>query len=186
MYIIPNVFSKEQIEYANQSIDECSEIEEQSAYGRYMFHELNWDYSFQSTVLHQAEEAVGEKLIWTGAGCAEYTAKAGEPNLPPHFDGDTTDYIMTYQLSSNKDWPLGVDYNVVTLEDNSGVIFEPNKNIHWRTHAKFEDGEFVRMMFFRFQKPMMSDYSDMALSISDPIFDDINEFRDSIVATILN
>ena len=186
MYIIPNVFSKEQIEYAMQNIASSPNIEEQSRYGRYMFHDMNWDEGFQSTALHQAEEAVGEKLLWAGAGCAEYTAKAGEPNLPPHFDGDSTDYIMTYQLSSNKAWPLGVDFNVVTLEDNSGVIFEPNKNIHWRTHTKFEDGEFVRMMFFRFQRPIMSDYSDMAKDLKDPIFDDINEFRDSIVATVLS
>lgn len=186
MYIIPNVFSKQQVEYANSLIDASPDIEEQPQYGRYLFHEVYWSEEFKSTSLHVVEETVGEKLLWTSAGCAEYTAKAGEPDLPPHFDGDNTDYIMTYQLSSNKVWPLGVDYNVVTLEDNSGVIFEPNKNIHWRTHAKFEDGEFVRMIFFRFQKPMMSDYSHMALDLNNPAFDDIKEFRNSIVATVLS
>jgi hypothetical protein len=66
------------------------------------------------------------------------------------------------------------------LEDNDGVIFHPNESIHWRPHAEFKDGEFVRVMFIRFVLPNGSDYSYKKASIADPVFDEVNAFRNSL------
>lgn len=145
-----------------------------------MFHDVVWHTDFKSTIMRKVQEITRKPYRYSGAVCAEYTAKAGDPNLPPHFDGDQTDLIMTYQIESNKQWGVGVDLTVYNLEDNDAVMFHPNENIHWRPHAKFEDGEFVRVMFLRFALPQMSDYSHKALDIYDPAFDEVRAYRDSL------
>lgn len=180
--IINNVLNQSEIEAIQRSLDLCTNIEEQSRYGRYMFHDVIWKegHTFKSTMLHKVQEVTGKPYKYLGAACAEYTNKAGEPNLPPHFDGDQTDLILTYQLASNKQWGVGVDLTVYNLEDNDAVMFHPNENIHWRPHAKFEDGEFVRVMFMRFIFPTVTDYSHMQYSVSDPIFDEVKAYRDSL------
>ena len=180
--IINNVLSQSEIEEIQEALDLCPNIEEQSLYGRYMFHDVIWkeEPTFKSTILHKVQEVTGKPYSYSGAACAEYTNKAGEPNLPPHFDGDSTDLILTYQIASNKQWGVGVDLNVYTIEDNDAVMFHPNENMHWRPHATFEDGEFVRVMFIRFALPQRSDYSDKALDIYDPAFDEARAYRDSL------
>lgn len=180
--IIHNVLSQSEIDDIKETLNACTNIEEQSIYGRYMFHDLIWknQNTFRSTILNHIKELTGEDYMNVGSVCAEYTARAGEPNLPPHFDGDSTDLIMTYQISSNKQWGVGVDLNVYELEDNDGIIFHPNESIHWRPHTTFEEGEFVRVMFLRFQKRNITDYSHMTKSMDDPIFDEVKAYRDSL------
>jgi hypothetical protein len=182
--IINNVLSQSEIDGIQEAIAHCPNIEEQSRYGRYMFHDIviKEDNTFKSTLMHHVVKATGrDDWKMNGAVCAEYTAKAGDPNLPPHFDGDHTDLIMTYQLSSNKTWGVGVDLNVYDLEDNSAILFHPNESIHWRPHAKFEDGEYVRVMFVRFVIPgENSDFRHKSYDLLHPIFDEVNAYRDSL------
>lgn len=180
--IIKNVLSEEQIDVIQELIADCSNIERQERYGRYMYHDIIWkeNATFRETILKKVIELTGKPYRVTGSATAEYTPKAGKPNLPPHFDGDQTDLIMTYQLPSNRQWGVGVDLKVYDLEDNDGVIFHPNESIHWRPTVEFEDGEFVRVMFIRFALPQMSDYSYKAASLDDPIFDEVKAFRDSL------
>lgn len=94
------------------------------------------------------------ELVLAPSG-AEYNSKYGSPVLRPHYDGDWTEVIIDFQLSSstNTEWPLGVDLNTYTLDDNSGIAFNPNKGVHWRPHKNFQPGEYVRMIFFRFFNP---------------------------------
>lgn len=115
--------------------------------------------------------------------CVEYSNKYGIPQLRPHYDGDFTDYIIDFQLNSspNTYWPLGIDTTLYTLEDNSAVLFHPNKNVHWRPRKTFKDDEYIRVMFFRFVQHPHSDFSHLSqLDPSLPIFDEVNAFRDSL------
>lgn len=115
--------------------------------------------------------------------CVEYSNKYGVPKLRPHYDGDFTDYIIDFQLSSspNTSWPLGIDMNLYTLEDNSAVLFHPNRNVHWRPRKTFKDDEYIRVMFFRFIQHPHSDFFHLSqLDPSSPIFDEVNAFRDSL------
>jgi hypothetical protein len=121
-----------------------------------------------------------ENLILNGFSAVEYNNKYSNPNLPPHYDGDDNDLIFSIQLSSNVSWGVGVDCELYRLKDNSAVIFHPNVNAHWRPKKEFKDGEYVRMMFVRFYKATgRTDYSHMRYGSKDPIFDKVNEFRDS-------
>lgn len=93
------------------------------------------------------------ELVLSPSG-AEYSNKYGKPDLGPHYDGDWTDIVVDFQLESNTEWPIGVELQTYTLADNSAIAFNPNKGVHWRTHKTFNDGEFVRMIFFRFINPL--------------------------------
>lgn len=117
--------------------------------------------------------------------CVEYNAKYGAPALPPHFDGDFNEVIIDYQLSSSThlgtQWPLGVNLELFQLQDNDAVMFNPNTNIHWRPRKTFHEGEYVRMMFFRFFKSTnKSDYSYLPNHPDNPVFKRVSDFRDSL------
>ncbi len=110
-----------------------------------------------------------------------YSSEYGEPNLPPHFDGDSTDLIINYQLDSNTSWDIALDTEVYPMEDNSALIFNPNESIHWRPHKTFKEGEYVRMVFFRFYNPAgRSDYSHLNFMQDDAIFKEPNKLREKL------
>lgn len=156
-------------------------IEEHQDYGRIMYHITPWSQDMLHSVCTKISELVGEELELTGASSVTYNAKYGRPDLPPHFDGDTTDYILDYQLESNTSWDIGLDTAVYPLEDGEGLLFEPNGNAHWRVHKHFYPGEYVTMVFFRFRRSEITDYSHMRLSRDDPAFDAARAFRDSLL-----
>lgn len=124
-----------------------------------------------------------EHITMYGGMCVEYGSEYGIPDLPPHFDGDTSDLIIDFQLSSNTSWDLGVNTDLYRLEDNTAIAFNPNTNIHWRPIKEFKDGEFVRLMFFRCRLyEEQRDYSDRILSQDHPIFDEIRLLRTTLAA----
>jgi hypothetical protein len=117
---------------------------------------------------------------------AQYGVRYGRhPNLPPHFDGDFNELIIDYQLGSSTgtQWPIGVNLELHTLEDNSAVMFNPNTNIHWRPIRAFKGSEYIRMVFFRFyarNPEQLSDYSHLPSNPQDPEFAEVNALRDSL------
>ncbi|MGA1047063.1 MAG: hypothetical protein ACO3UU_03580 [Minisyncoccia bacterium] len=127
------------------------------------------------------EIGIKNNLVFSSTTYVEYNNIFGQPNLPPHYDGDNSDLIVNFQLSSNTSWDLGLDLETYSLEDNSALIFNPNKYIHWRPIKKFESGEYIKMIFFRFCKlENMSDYSNLRYSLDDPIFDEVHRIRGGI------
>ena len=83
---------------------------------------------------------------------AEYsTATGGQPKLNAHFDiSQARSLILDYQLESNTLWGIGVEDKIFDLKDNSGILFDPTAKIHYRPQKNFLDGEFVKLLFFRF------------------------------------
>jgi hypothetical protein len=131
-------------------------------------------------IQQRVEDLVGRKLDAIGGVFAEYRSKYGQPNLPPHFDGDTNSLIVDYQYKGNTSWGLGVDTTVFEMEDNKAIIFNPNEYPHWRPHKTFEEGEFVVMIFFRFpDRSGKTDYSHKRQWPGDEIFADIRKIRDT-------
>jgi hypothetical protein len=120
-------------------------------------------------------------LVMDHALYVEYNAKYGQPNLPPHFDGDTNDLIINIQLSSNTRWDLGLNLETHQLEDNSAMVFNGNTEIHWRPHKEFQDGEYVKMLFVRFYNARQrSNYDYLPMNQSDEVFKEVREYRDSL------
>jgi hypothetical protein len=132
--------------------------------------------------LYQVAERFTEiPLAMDHATYVEYNAKYGQPNLPPHFDGDTNDLIINYQLESNTVWELGLDLQTFRLADNSALVFNANTQVHWRTHKDFKPDEYVKMIFIRFyNSEERSDYSHMRYSQDHEIFKEALDIRDSL------
>jgi hypothetical protein len=111
----------------------------------------------------------------------EYSSKYGDSNLPPHVDGDRNNLVVDYQLKSNISWDLGINTELYPLEDNSALIFNANTNIHWRPYKRFQDDEYIRMIFFRFYDPVnRPDYSYLPKYLDHEMFIDAHMVRDSL------
>lgn len=150
--------------------------------GRYHFGIKNVNENIKIKLTDIAQSMLDFKCEFSGAAGVEYNPRYGDPKLPPHFDGDFSDLIINYQLESNTEWGLGVDLNLYDIEDNSALIFHPNKNIHWRPKKTFKEGEFIRLVFFRFYNAeKLSDYSHLRQHWPHhEIFSDVNKFIDSV------
>jgi hypothetical protein len=135
----------------------------------------------REAIQQRVENLVGRKLDAIGEAFAEYSGKYGQPNLPPHFDGDTNSLIVDYQYKGNTSWGLGVGTTVFEMEDNKAIIFNPNEYPHWRPRKTFEEGEVITMIFFRFpDRSGKTNYSHMRMNQEDEIFADIREIRDNL------
>jgi hypothetical protein len=183
IYKVTDLFTKEEVDYLIDKVEKnivtSSELNDE--YGRICIFDINVPDELIEKLNKIVSEMFGVELMGQLSLAVEYNLKYGAPNLPPHFDGDDIEIILNYQLSSNTSWAVGVNTEVFDMEDNSALIFAPNANAHWRPHKKFEEEEFVRMIFFRFVFPdRRLDYSHMRYVIPDPIFDDAHKFRNSI------
>jgi hypothetical protein len=176
---IDNIFSQEEIDHIDSLALENPAID--TNLGRIHGGQPGLLPDTRKRLTDIARSLSGLPLGMEHAMIVEYSNLYGKPNLPPHFDGDTNDLIINIQLKSNTVWEMGLNTEVHTLNDNSALVFNANKEVHWRVHKEFQDGEYVRMMFVRFHnEEKRSDYSYQRLSQDDPIFRDAVILRDSL------
>jgi len=177
---VDNLFSDSELIQLKKVIDGLSLLDD-SRLGRVQnsFQVTQNDIAIKINGL--ANRLSDKKVHVAGVSYAYYSNLYGEPNLPPHFDSDSTDLIIDYQLEANISWDLGINTELYPLEDNSAIVFNPNTNIHWRPHIRFEDGDYVKMLFFRFAGvESVSDYSHTDYSLDHSVFNAAREFRDSL------
>lgn len=178
---IEDLFSAEELEILNKCINESDLIKDDKSLGRLKIPLNTVPPEIKKKLEKIAGNILKKDMETSYILYVEYSNKFGQPNLPPHFDADHNDLVFDYQLESNTDWPLGLDRAIYPLKDNSVLIFNANKNVHWRPHKGFKDGEYVKMIFFRFydihNRP---DYSHLDYNQSDPIFKEAREYRESL------
>lgn len=186
---IEDVFSAKEVadflEHTNRlsvNEDKNADFSISETLGRVQLTLKNLDQNIITKLSNIANSVLDFESRISSATYVEYNSKYGSPSLPPHFDGDSNDLIINYQLSSNTEWGLGIDFELYKLNDNSAILFNPNKNVHWRPRKTFKDGEFVKMIFFRFQNSKnISDYSHLSDFWPDnKIFEDVTKFIDSV------
>lgn len=149
--------------------------------GRLQFTIENLSEDLVTKLTNMANSLLDFTVSMSGATYVEYNAKYGLPLLPPHFDGDSTELLINYQLYSNTSWNIGVDLQTYDIEDNSALAFSPNENIHWRPKKIFADEEFVKMIFFRFVNlKNQKDNSHLRYSLDHEALKEVREFRDSL------
>jgi hypothetical protein len=180
VYKVADLLSEEDLAVINKIIDEAEPELEDNVLGRTLY-----NLDFPDEIINKITKIINEtfeiEMAKTSSSCVIYSNKYGEPNLPPHFDADTNDLIVDFQISSNTNWSIGINLEVYKMEDNSALMFNPNTNIHWRPHKNFKDGEYIKMMFLRFKsKEKETDYSYAKLSQGHPIFYKARAFRDSL------
>lgn len=183
---IYDMFSEKEILFFNKIINNLNNKDiEPNIYeqlGRFQFRIENTDIenNIILKLINIAKLISQNDLMFSNAVYVEYNLKYGIPNLPPHFDGDSTDLLINYQLSSNTFWDIGLNFNIYNMVDNSALIFNPNKEIHWRPNKVFKDQEFVKMIFFRFiDLKNYKDNSHLLYSLDHKIFENVNNFRNT-------
>jgi hypothetical protein len=177
---INNVFTETELEQIKTIINNTKPYKNDNVLGRSVF-DINLPVNIQSKFATLVDNISQNKLSLAHIMCVEYSAEHGQPNLPPHFDGSHCDMMIDFQLEANTSWDLGMNTTIYPIEDNSAIIFNPNENIHWRPHKKFKDGEYIRMIFVRFDNlTNLLDYSHLQYSQDHPIFDEARKLRDSL------
>jgi hypothetical protein len=182
MYIVNNIFSQDEIDRLYMSVGNSESLIDYKL-GRIQVSYLKdgLDSKTVSKLYKIVKDFTDSCLEIGNIVYVEYNPLYGKPNLPPHVDGDSTDLILNIQLASNTQWDLGLNLQTYSLKDNCALVFNPNKEIHWRVHKEFNDGEYVRMLFVRFANPNdFSDYSHLPHHPDDEMFVDIRAFRDSL------
>ena len=179
VYEVSNFLLPEELDMIDRMMKDRKIEQEDGVLGRILY-TLPIPPEMREAIQQRVESLVGRKLDAIGEAFAEYSGKYGQPNLPPHFDGDTNSLIVDYQYKGNTSWGLGVDTTVFEMEDNKASIFNPNEYPHWRPHKIFQDEEVITMIFFRFpDRSGNTDYSHKRLSPSDETFADIRKIRDT-------
>ena len=89
----------------------------------------------------------------SGITYVEYNKKYGQPCLNIHKDNGSCGFILDYQLSSNISWPFGVEESTYNISDNSILAMYPTTHYHWRPSIEWNEGDFVRLIFFEFFTP---------------------------------
>ena len=180
---INTMFSQEEINILNNGLSKCVQ-EVHTQLGRVAYDGLNaylsglTDNTIGHAITKNIKNFTDTPMSMGHISCVEYSNIYGKPNLPPHLDADKTDLIAVIQLGSNTDWDIGLNCQVYKMKDNSALIFNPNKEVHWRVHKEFKDGEYVRMLFVRFRNPdSIEDYT--GLSINEMDYPEVCKFRDS-------
>jgi hypothetical protein len=180
VYEVSSFLLPDELEVIDEIIKDKRFKQEDATLGRILYNLPVPDKILENIQL-RVEAVVSKKLSLINASFADYDSKYGQPNLPPHFDGDNNNLIVDYQYKSNTSWGLGVSSTVFQMEDNKAVMFNPNEYPHWRPRKKFNDGEYITMVFFRFPDyDGKIDYSHMRYSQNDEIFADIHKVRDSL------
>lgn len=180
---VSNILAPDELELIKTEIEK-NEIEADETLGRKYMGPIHHVFTpeLEDKMYAIARQATDLPLTLKHAMVVEYSSEFGTPNLPPHFDGDINDLIINMQLEANTSWDIGLNTETYTVEDNSAVVFNGNAEAHWRPYKKFEEGEYVRMMFVRFyNEENPSDYSHLSQHWpSHDIFKEVREFRDSL------
>jgi hypothetical protein len=180
VYEVSNFLLPEELDMIDRMMKDRKLENEDGVLGRILYMVPKLD-EISDAIQKRVETLVGKRLDVVGSVFAEYSSKYGQPNLPPHFDGDTNSLIVDYQYKGNTSWGLGVDSKVFEMEDNKAIIFNPNEYPHWRPHKTFKEGEVITMIFFRFpDNSGKTDYSHMRYSQDADIFANIRRIRDSL------
>lgn len=182
--VVQNFLTAEEL----KDIQECLQEQDHSLekhvdqdLGRVRYEGLKIPLTLEYRLTNYIRDVFGLDLIMNlPPQYVEYNKLYGEPKLEPHYDRDFNELIVDYQFESNTKWPLGADEKIFSLEDNGALMFNPNQSAHWRPQKTFKDGEYVRMIFFRFfVYGQTSDYSHLPDNSKDSAFDRVNAYRDA-------
>lgn len=160
--IIKDLLSKEEIDVVLSLKDQTDKKEINYDLGHRVFHTRLPD-NILNKFNEYAEKIAGEPLELLAYQVARYeniVTENGEsvfPLLFPHTDEvfEEPRFTLDYQIRSNTTWEIRVDnweeVTGYTLRDNEAVTFSGTHQVHWRPKKKFNDDEFIEMIFFHYR-----------------------------------
>lgn len=147
--ILDNVFTDSQIIAIKKIVASKKPDLFEPQHGRYLIGLDNMlSEDIKDRLLSLAKECTGEDLILSNLGYSLYSPEYGTPELKPHIDGNDTEFVIDYQLSSNVDWDVYVEGERYSLKDNQAITFAGSDQIHWRPIKKFNSGDRLEMIYF--------------------------------------
>jgi hypothetical protein len=81
------------------------------------------------------------------------------PELEPHVDSGEFSFIIDYQLNSNIQWPIYINYEKFILKNNCAITFYPLIQYHWRPIKDWEYDDYLEMLFFEFKTNSNLEYN---------------------------
>lgn len=132
--------------------------------------------------LHKIPESVYHWVFWYANNINEnmvpntfmfvrYSKKYGIPKLLPHVDNSNTDFTIDCQIDSTRPWPIVIENEPYTLNNNDALVFDSCVNTHWREPVLFSDEDYVDMAFFHFiHKDKPNNFKKKASIRGDYIF----------------
>lgn len=100
--------------------------------------------------LNKYAQSFKDSYIFNGCYYAEYNLKYGNPELPMHTDQTKSVFTLDYQLDANTEWPICVEGESFTLQNNQALALNVVDQVHWRPKKVFNDNEYIKMIFFHF------------------------------------
>jgi len=180
VYKVSNLFSPEDLKIIDELAQNSRPKALQTVLGRHTF-SFDLPQDILNKLREKLEPLLGTKIENLACTYADYRKEYGDPDLPPHMDVTIDGFMVDYQLKSNTSWGIGVETELFFIEDNEALIFNPGEKVHWRPHKKFEDGEYVGMMFFKFADSNGEvKRTENSYAADHPIFDDAKAFRNSL------
>lgn len=162
--IYKNVFTEKEIDDLYQVID-IKQREKTSIVS--IYGQKAWLVGLPESVIDKinniAKDIYDEPVKLQEISFARYSKEYGDmPILTPHFDNafSTPRVTIDIQVRSNIDWPIVVDNKSFTLKDNEALTFSGTNQIHWREHRKFNDNDFIEMIFAHFSIDSEPSYSE--------------------------
>lgn len=135
-----------------------------------------------------AKDIYDEPVKLQEVSFARYSKEYGDmPILTPHFDNSFSSPRVTIdiQIKSNIDWPIVVDDKSFVLKDNEALTFSGTNQIHWREHRKFNDNDFIEMIFAHFSIDSEPSYEENHKSnIAEKLVVACNNFARSIIKSL--
>ena len=152
--IYKDIFTKEELDSIYSVID-INQKENTTVLGLYAQKVwfVNLPDSIKNKVSVLANKIYGNKVKLEEISFARYSKEYGDfPNLTPHYDNTFKESRVTLdvQLRSNMSWPIVVQDNYFILKDNEALTFSGTNQVHWRAHQKFNDSDFIEMLFCHF------------------------------------
>jgi hypothetical protein len=148
---IENVFSKIEIDYLKDIIKEKESLKLYTLRpdtGRIAISLMYLKPEIIDKVEKIIKNSYGKDYKIKDVGFQRYKLEYGHPNLKPHLDNGNCEVVFDYQIEANKKWDVVVNGNSVGLNDNDAVIFEGEKDAHWRKPTRFSPNEYVSMINF--------------------------------------
>ena len=149
--LIKNVFSKTDIDYLRAIVKQQEDLklyDFRPDTGRISVNINSIKLEIVEKVQKIIQNIYGKDYEVQGFGFQRYNLEYGFPNLRPHLDDQGCQVVFDYQIESNKKWDLVVEGESIGLNDNDAVVFEGEKDAHWRNPVFFKPNEYVSMLNF--------------------------------------
>ncbi len=154
--VLKNVFEEEYFQQIKKYLSDItfSENQKPDYYGSYRLHSFEGDpvlNECQEKITPLAKDIFGVEDM-APSYCTYIRYKGASPILNKHKDEAPSQYLIDLSLGYKTQWPLIVEGEEFSLEENEALAFYATEQQHWRPAFPDKDDNIVEMLMFGFVK----------------------------------